>query len=509
MSFTFPIFIWPAFTLGTFSVWVPLASTLAWAFVIGLLATLLAIPVARAFHAPRHTGWLAASMLLPPYMVSVGLNAFRGPGTWIGEAVEKAITSGWTGLPIYLGKGIAGLGLALWVLPLSAALLAAQFRSLDPALIDSMRLEPMGRRERVRQWLQILGPGLVRSVCAVTLLMTGSAVPLHVAQVETLAISVWKLMDQTPAAARGELWLSTWPFVAIAAAAGVFVFISLRYVREHLSRSAEAEARLRASRGWIISGGLVWGLAAVAPVFIALWTVDSSMALRAFWRVSAVAMRDSGVLAAAVGLLVFWISLLIAWMGDIRKSWVCVAVLVAIGVYPGALLGLGVATISRVTHTDDGWLSVGWVVVAHVLRFGWIGGLVGVVLARSEARPQRDHRALDGAMTWFGWVRSCLAWQWGGLVAAGAAAAAMSFSEIESTIFVQPPELESLPRQMLGHLHFSRTSELGAASFYVGAITLVIAAAVGGMASHVAERIVGSRQTSSSETKPTDPESQP
>jgi ABC-type spermidine/putrescine transport system permease subunit II len=439
-------------------------------------------------------------------MASVALNAFRGPGTWIGEAIEHAIAHGWTGLPVFLGKAIAAVGLALWVLPLAAALLAAQFRSLDPALLDLMRLEPMTFLQRLRQWLRLLGPGLIRAFFAVAILMTGSAVPLHVAQVETLAISVWKLMDQTAAAARGELWLATWPFVLISLLAGWVMW------RGFASRKGEGQAigtRLSVSGSWLIAASLVWVMAAVVPVAVAFWSVDSSVALRAFWRVSAAAVRDSGLIAAATGVFVAGIGLLCTWQGRTRVVRGVVAILVGIGVFPGALVGLGLATVSRVTGTDDGWMSVVWVVLVHVLRFAWIGGVVGVVLARSEPLAQREHRALDGALAWGGWVRSCLAWQWSGILAAGLAASAMSFSEIEATIFVQPPELESLPRQMLGHLHFSRTSELGAASFYVGMISLMVAACTGALASRVAEQVVGVPAGGTSETKPDDAESQP
>jgi ABC-type spermidine/putrescine transport system permease subunit II len=496
----------PAPIVASVSIWTPLASTLLWSCVIGLIAALLAIPVARAFHSPRHTGWLVSSMLLPSYMVSVALNAFRGPGTWIGEGIEHAIANGWTGLPVFLGKAIAAVGLALWVLPLAAALLAAQFRSLDPAILDVMRLEPMSVLQRLRQWCRLLGPGLIRAFFAVAILMTGSAVPLHVAQVETLAISVWKLMDQTAAAARGELWLATWPFVLISLLAGWVIW------RTFASRRSEGQSigtRLPVFKSWLIAGGFVWGLAAVVPVAVAFWSVDSSVALRAFWRVSATAVRDSGLIAAATGVLVAGIGLVCTWQGRTRVARGVVAILVGFGVFPGALVGLGLATVSRVTGTDDGWMSVVWVVVVHVLRFGWIGGVVGLVLARSEPLAQREHRALDGALDWGGWVRSCLAWQWSGILAAGVAASAMSFSEIEATIFVQPPELESLPRQMLGHLHFSRTSELGAASFYVGLITLVMAACTGALASRVAERLGSTRVFGVSESKPDEAESQP
>lgn len=478
MSYNYPLQIAVAMP----PVWMPLFYTVAWALVIGLSATLLAIPVARAFHRPAHGGWLIASMLLPPYMASVGLNAFRGPGTWIGDLIEKAVVNGWTGLPILVGKGIAGLGLALWVLPLAALILASHVRSLDPAVMEMFRMEPLSRWQRVKQWARLLRPGLVQAWLATTILMCGSAVPLHVAQVQTLAISVWKLMDQTALHERGVLWLATWPCAVISLVAAALIW---RGLGARISRPEARGEALATSRGWQVTGIVVWLCAAVVPVGIALWSVDSAAALRAFWRVSGTAFRDSGVIGVCVGACVALLAALSAWRGPQIGIRVLVAAMVAIGVFPGMLVGALVATVSRGLGVDGIWGGGAMVVLAHVLRFGWIGCLAGVFLARAEPHAQRDHRQLDGAMSLAGWARSCLSWQWGGVLAAGLAGGAMSFCEIEATIFVQPPELESLPRQMLGHLHFSRTSELGAASFYVGAMMLLIAGVAGGLAARV------------------------
>lgn len=485
------------------SVWMPLFSTLVWACVIGLVAVFLAVPIARAFSHPRHVGWFAASMLLPPYMASVGLNAFRGPGTWIGDLIERGVVAGWTSLPIVIGKGIAGLGLALWVLPLAAAIVAAHVRSLEPSVFDMLRLEPLGKPERAKQWLRLLMPGLVQAWLACAVLMCGSAVPLHVAQVETLAISVWKLMDQTAFSERGALWLNTWPFMILSLSVAAVVWRTLR----RMPASNEVAGGVpRATTGQQACAVLIWACAAVFPVAIALWSVDSAAALRSFWRVSGVALRDSGFLAIVSGFCVCLLSAVCAWRGESRGVRILTAAMLALGVFPGMLIGIFASTVSRWVNLDGVTAAAAWVVLVHVVRFGWIGCLVGVFLARGEPASQRDHRLLDGAASFAGWAKSCLVWQWGGMVAAGLAGAAMSFCEIEATIFVQPPELESLPRQMLGHLHFSRTSELGAASFYVGMLMLVMAAAAGVLATWVLHHISVSNAIV---TKPDQGKSQP
>ncbi|MBU6413107.1 MAG: hypothetical protein KGS45_06510 [Planctomycetes bacterium] len=442
-------------------------------------------------------------MLLPPYMAAVGLNAFRGPGTWIGDLIEKGVLAGWTSLPIWVGKGIAGVGLALWVLPLAAAIVGAQLRSVDQGVVETLRLEPLGRWQRGMQWLRLLRPGLLQAWLACAVLMCGSAVPLHVAQVNTLAIAVWKVMDQTAVSERGALWLATWPFMLISLAVGVSIWRMLR------TQPVVSDVVVRVpprSHGERAAGLLIWACAAFVPVLIALWSVDSAAALRSFWRVSGVAMRDSGVIALCSGIAICGLAVWCAWRGSTTWVRIVTATMVAAGVFPGMLIGVLMATISRGLDVEGTVFAAGWVVLVHVLRFGWIGCVVGVFLARSEPQSQRDHRLLDGAGSFTGWVKSCVGWQWGGMVAAGLAGVAMSFCEIEATIFVQPPELESLPRQMLGHLHFSRTSELGAASFYVGVVMLGIAAVAGVLATWVVNQIQVSNVPV---TKPDQGKSQP
>ena len=59
---------------------------------------------------------------------------------------------------------------------------------------------------------------------------------------------------------------------------------------------------------------------------------------------------------------------------------------------------------------------------------------------------------------------------------------ALSFQEIEASIMVLPPGVESLARDMLQHLHFARTEELSVTSVIVVSIGLGIAGLAAGLA---------------------------
>ena len=51
-------------------------------------------------------------------------------------------------------------------------------------------------------------------------MMIGSAVPLHLAQIDTYAIRIWLGLNETRREEHWKVWLAAWPLVAAAIAAG-------------------------------------------------------------------------------------------------------------------------------------------------------------------------------------------------------------------------------------------------------------------------------------------------
>ncbi|MEO0631077.1 MAG: hypothetical protein AAFY46_10165, partial [Planctomycetota bacterium] len=139
--------------------WTILARTLAWATGIGLLATLLALPIAFATRGltARWSPLAALPLLMPMPLVYAGLNLFRAPGTVVGDWL--AMGPSWRA--IAAGRIVAVLGLALWSTPIAVAALASGVRSLDRSLSESTALEGAGPVRRAITTLAAMRSSLI------------------------------------------------------------------------------------------------------------------------------------------------------------------------------------------------------------------------------------------------------------------------------------------------------------------------------------------------------------
>jgi ABC-type Fe3+ transport system permease subunit len=157
----------------------------------------------------------------------------------------------------------------------------------------------------------------------------------------------------------------------------------------------------------------------------------------------------------------------------------CVVVLLVAGLLPGVLVGSATAAAwnwsARLRWLGD---SSTVVILGQLARYGFLPGLIGVVLARSEPEDERASRRLDGADGLFGWARACLPWGAGSIAAAGMALGILGFHEIEASVILQPPGVDSFARQMLQFLHYARTQELCVGALLTMAVGLALAALV-------------------------------
>lgn len=458
-----------------------LGATLGYAALIALLSTLLAWPAAWSART-RSAAWiafLAVPLMLPNYLAYAGWGLLRAPGTAIGDWAA----SGQPWLSMLVNKALAVGGLSLWAWPLAALILLAGARRIDDALLDALALDAPGRAARFRVRARLLLPWLFAAFGVVALAMLGSAVPLHVAMIETYTMRLWFMLVLTPNPER--VWVSAWPLLIVAAAAGIALAGAF-------SRAARArtEAPVRSAGGrpgpalsaGLIATALVWCASVAAPFFLFARSLPDVSSLHTFWRVSGAAVRASAITACWTGAACLllgvgsWYAFSLAH-GRARAvraaASVSARVMLVVALVPGILIGAAVSASWNAWEPSSRLAdSRAAVVAAHVARFGFIPILLGWWLAATEPRALRDARRLDGATGPSAWLRASLPAHLPAMIGAALACAALSLHEIEAAVILQPPGIDNLAQQLLENLHFARDEHLAAA-----AISILTAAA--------------------------------
>lgn len=465
-----------------------LALSAAYAAAIALLALALAWPAAVLVSRARRRVWLllaAAPMLLPPYLAYAGWSIIRAPttplGRWIGEAPDRGLE--W--LPIAAGRTLAVWGLALWAWPLAAIVIALSLRSIGPDVIDSLRLERCTRARRSLVLARAAWPGIAAAMLLVWLLMLGSAVPLHVARVETHAIRVWMVLDEHPAEP-WLAWVAAWPLVVLALAAGWLLSAPLARVAVRFGALTDGD-RPNASPplpGLIAAALPSWLLAIAAPLALFLWSAGSANALVGFVRLAGHGIASSAATGAAVGAIALTLALGASHAVAARSSASLalrplLALAIAWALLPGVLVGASVAQFVRLPMAPSILAdSAAPMVIAHVARFAFLPLAVGVWLGSTESAPIAELRRVDGAVTLGAWLRTALPAQLAPAAAAAVAAGFLSFHEVEAAIQVQPPGIQYLPQRLLQWLHYERTTELSAAGAFLLGSGLIVCGVV-------------------------------
>ncbi len=489
-----------------------LFQTLAWAIGVALIATLFAWPGAWAI---RRRGWgivglLCVPLMLPNYLAYAAYNILRSPGWFLGNWLEALAKQGFTNAPIYAGRIIALLGLSLWAWPIAAIILGASVKRLDPAVLDALRLEPMGPLRRSLVTLRLCRAGIIGAIGAVTLVMLGSAVPFQLSMVSHYAIKIW--LDLTLAPGSWRVWAAAWPLVLIAVVAGWLnasrIIHAIRTQED--SDTSTPSPYTRGGMAPMFAGSLLWLASVIIP--LALFAISLSIvntdhgialaldqwkAIPRFFKLAGDSITGSLWVCAAVGIIsviittAVWQSLScvarqsLAVSSDFprhRPTFILFttrAFLIA-GLLPGVLTGAAVAAAANMTPATSDLADSPWILVlGHTARFAFVPALVGCWLAAIEPRQERELRTLDGALNFTGWAMASLPIQAGALIAAALATAALSLHEIEAAIVLQPPGSPSLAQAMLAYLHQLRMGDLSAAGVVLvggGLIVAIIAA---------------------------------
>jgi ABC-type Fe3+ transport system permease subunit len=450
---------------------------------IAALATILAIPAALALR--RRSAFLACfaltPLLLPSYLAYAAWGTLRTPGTVVGSWLAEQIARDGPRLGPLASHLQAFLGLALWAWPIALIPMLIRARAFDDDALDAAAQLSPSRARRAMLTIVALRPAILFGFALVTVVMLGSAIPLHLANVDTYAIAVWRKLELT-AGARSA-WITASPLLALSAVAGLFIGIATLRARIDRVGAHHDDAPSSSLRSWAMWLAVaVFALSTLVPMVVLVVALREPRSLALFWAETGGGMDllRSLALAGVAALLGAVLALLTsASLSGARRSPASIAaaitivVLLALAFSPGVLIG---SAILRASNTDaTAFLSdtpVG-LVLAHLARFGAVAALAGWFLARCEPAPLRDARLLEDPSL-AGWARAALPPQVPGLLAAGLAVGALSIHEIEAAALLSPPGLETFPRRTLSMLHYLRMEDLTAAMLWTLALGLTL-----------------------------------
>lgn len=440
--------------------------TLAVCASIGLLATMLGWLPARVLAAHRRSRLVAVCLvplLMPPYLAYAGYSIVRDPSWVVGDWLASLAAHGHAWVTISFGRALAILGLALWAWPIAAVVLASTMKGAESE--DALMLDaPRARRAWER--LRMNSAGLSVSVVVVALLMLGSAVPLHLAQIETIAIDLWRQMSETPPEQWGTIWLRGWPVFIPALLAAILVPGMVGRLAYH---DGPELSRFRTSPASVVAAWIIWGMATLGPLSLFLFSLHSVRSLGEFWRLSGPGVVSGLSTAAGTAAISGLLAMLFAIAIDQsqRSRPIAQGVVLSVWVFAAIIPGvfIGAALVAFQAHLPRNWQQP-LVVQAHIARFAYIPLIVATVSAFADPPELRDLRLLEGATSVRSWLATCLPRRLV-IIPACLAAGMMGFHEIEATTMLLPPGRGNLAQQILGYLHYSRMEEMAAAAVYL------------------------------------------
>ncbi len=463
--------------------WSLLLRSATWAVGIAVRATPAAVPAAgRGRGRPAAMLAFLAPLALPSYFAYAALNLLRAPGTPLGDWLAGLADHGWPDAPMLAGRAIAAVALVLWTWPLAMLALLPAVRAVSDDTLDQLDVDAPDAARRMLTRLSLLGVAPLLAASLVGLVVLGSPVPLHVAQVPTASMAVWIGLMQDPANPRH--WLAGWPLLAPAIIAATWLAMRLGPGGE--SGEAPSTPRPRRAPGLACAAGALWVASVAMPMALLSWNLHEWAAIPRFVHVHQEALIGSASVAAATGITSGFIACLFWWIAP--RAWrtdpwsrrgvaVAVAAWCAATLAPGIMIGAGFAHLARAAPLAAIADSIIPSVAAHVVRYASPCILAAMLMLRAESRAAADAVRLDGADTLRGFVATRLRAGAGPLVACMLLTASLSLHDIDTSILVQPPGGEMLPQHMLGYLHFWKTEELSAGTLILMTASLVATAA--------------------------------
>jgi ABC-type Fe3+ transport system permease subunit len=460
--------------------WSLLLESAAWACGIGLIATAAAAPVAWASRGRADRAVLAMTPLaLPSYLAYASLNLLRAPNTPLDRWLQSLAQSGWTDAPMLAGRCFAAMGLVLWIWPLAAVAMLPIISGIDDDLLDQLESDAPSAFARLRTRLRLVLPGLLAAWGACSLVLLGSPVPLHVAQVPTASMAVWIGLMQDPGNPRH--WLAAWPLLAVAALAGAW--LSHRLARID---APSPGVRVNTERRTPVATPLarfVLACSTLLPMVLCAAFLHEWASIPRFLKICGESLAASlGVALAASACslamaILFWY--LLPVRGRSLAAKLTAATLFAATLAPGVMIGGSLAWVFRLPGLA--WLADSYapLVLAHVIRYASPAVITVLLIARAQGRDAAEMAQLDGADSIRGFLAARVRPALAPLLTCGLFIFSLSLHDIDTSILVLPPGSGTLAEHLLGYLHFSKTEELSAGSLVLSGITL---AALGSLA---------------------------
>lgn len=468
-----------------------LVRTIGVALSIAILSTMLALPCAWLMRslAPRWTVLLVAPMLLPIYLVHAAWSQARAPGTLLGNALQGGDVDLWR----WANLAQAVVALALWSWPIAALIIGARAIRIDQSTLDALALERSTPISRCRLILAMLRPGMVAAIAVISLLMMGSAVPLHVAQVETYAIVIWRRLSES--ASPASAWIAAWPLLVLAIVGG-WVIASRILSSGVATAQVTTHVRTKTSRIVQAAAGAVWIVSVVLPMTWMALAIPNTSEWSKFVSMTGDSLRVSGLIAFAVA----GVSLLIAVASavgfssphDAAAHRLCrlgLRLWLILALVPGVLVGSALVSASMLPMGS--WISQTYagVVIANLVRFGAVAMLAGWWLAHIEPQAFRDLRSLYTDAPVRVWLRTSAPLQAGAILGVTIAVGLLALHEIEATVIVAPPGTPTLSQHLLSLLHYLRDDQLAVGVTIVSGGGLLLACGAGLMGARTLEAI--------------------
>jgi len=282
------------------------------------------------------------------------------------------------------------------------------------------------------------------------------------------------------------VWPAAWTIALTAVALGL---VGLAWKRlERRSESDEAitvDAAQRRPIAAIILTLLVFGVTWIVPLIALARALTTTAALGEAWMVYGEDLVANLGTAAVAALLVILLGVGVQLIPRLARITLWWSVLYA--ALPGALIGI--AMISAWNRPVIGWVYDHWPIVslAYAARFGWIGVLIGGLVARTMRGPLAEQARVDGAREFDIWLRIVLPLHAPILAAAGTCVIALSMAEIAASSLVRVPYSNPIAHVIFEKFHRMEDDMLISLSFWLVGLTLPAALLVGLLAKRRAE----------------------
>ncbi len=430
-----------------------LGHTLLFTLTVSVVASALSVLVALGIwqwspRAGRIAIWIVVSMIAIPGTVTAG--------AWMVVLAHLGLpTQGW--IPTILVQ-------TLVLLPIAVGIVFVSLKSLDGNLLDVSRVSKPPGELMQRVVLPLIAPGIGAAFCIVAVLTISDFTVPSLFSTNVYALDVFAQFSSgsNPSGSVWPLLVLNLPLAAVIA----------NWTRRTISATGKASQPLRLEGSWRSLTGLgvaVFSLSGVVVLGSLNGQVGSAGGL------GVITSHASGevVNSAQIAIFAALVSVLLSLPFAGRVSGGMWAALVLGAALPASLVGIGSATL--LSHLGSVGSSTVAPVVGMTLRFL---PLSIIALAAFSARVSRA--PLQAASIYMAprryLVRAWLPLSSPALIAAGCVVAALSLTELGTTLILIPPGATTLAVRLYNMLHYGASDEVAGLSILMVLSTLVLSA---------------------------------